>query len=94
MTHSRFSTDKHDPQKNTWCRRAQEAAAASEQEAATAAAEAQRAALQADQAAAEGAEDDQAQALRQAAAKWNKRYVYRCNRLSLLLSCRKIAMHG
>ena len=38
-------------------------------------AEAQQATLQADQAASEGAEDDDAHALRQAAAKWNKRYI-------------------
>ena len=74
-----FFMEENDPQASTCCRRAQEAAAASEQEAATAVAEAQQASLQADQAASEGAEDDHTHALRQAAAKWNKRYMHRCN---------------
>ena len=61
-----------------WCRRAKEAAAASEREAAAAAEEAERATWQAEQGESEGVQDDQAFALRQAAAKWTKRYSARC----------------
>ena len=56
-----------------WCRRANEAAAASEREAAVAAEEAERASKQAEQGDGGGVSGDQAQALRQAAAKWTKR---------------------
>ena len=55
------------------CRRAQEAAAASEQEAAAAAEEAERASRQAERAESEGIEDEETQALRLAASKWTKR---------------------
>lgn len=65
-----------------WCRRAKEAAAASEREAAAAAEEAERATWQAEQGESEGVQDDQAFALRQAAAKWTKRYSARCHDVS------------
>ncbi len=55
-------------------RRAKEAAAASEQEAAAAAGEAEHATWQVEQGEAGGIDDDEAHALRQAAAKWSKRY--------------------
>ena len=56
------------------CRKAKEAAAASEQEAAAAAEEAERATLQAEQREAADLQDEQTAALRQAAAKWTKRH--------------------
>ena len=58
------------------CRRAKEAAAASEREAAAAAEEAERASWQAEHAESEGAEDEQTQALRRAASKWTKRCLF------------------
>ena len=56
------------------CRRAKEAAAASEKEAAAAAEEAEHANWQLEHAESEGREDEHTQALRQAASKWTRRW--------------------
>lgn len=55
------------------CRRAQEAAAVSEREAAAAAEEAEHASWQAQAAESEGTDEERTQALRHAATKWTKR---------------------
>ena len=82
----------------TGCRRAKEAAAASEQEAAAAAEEAERAILEAEQREAADQQDDQAAALRQAAAKWTKRYpnalcLFTAGESDTLMSTRQ-SLHG